>query len=161
MKTQLKKTNRRTLACTLGTGLLVGLSVGLGGCASTMRNSSAGAWNWTPPPRLEAGHAGSSGAVIASPVQADAQYYAYAPGQEPEFDRRDGSLNIQTYDSTAGFLGYPERQRPTLERSRTYYVGRTAERYTYPVIKEEYTSYRRTVKPSRPTYRGRRYHGHD
>lgn len=115
---------------TIGLCLLVA-SVALGGCVEH-RNSAAGEWRWTPPARLQAGNSGSSGSVIASPVQADAQYFEYAQGQAPEFDRRDSSLNIASYDSTAGFLGFPEQQRTSIDDYRSYYISTSPNRYIYP-----------------------------
>lgn len=161
MKLQSKKLTVLTPLCSMALALVLGI----GGCAST-RNSSAGSWDWAPPPRLDAGHAGSSGAVIVSPVQADTQYFAYAQGEAPEFYRRDESLNIRSNDPTAGFLGFPEQERPSLENYRTFYSGRTAERYAYPIVREEYHSYRRTTrnsyrptrKPSNPKNNKRRPH---
>jgi len=114
----------------LATGLLLVLVSGCG----TGRYGAAGDWQWTPPARLAAGNAGSSGAVIVSPVQADAQYFAYAPRSAPEYDRRDGSLNIRTNDPTAGWMGWPEHQRPSLDHYRTFYASPNANRYNYPSV---------------------------
>ena len=107
------------------------LLVLLGGCGQGS-SSAGGDWHWTPPARLQAGNSGSTGAVIASPVQADAQYFVYAQGQAPEFDRRDDSLNIASYDPTAGYLGFPEQQRSSIDDYRSYYISTSPNRIVYP-----------------------------
>ena len=109
----------------------------LSGCAQS-RYSSTGPWDWTPPPRLQAGNAGSSSAVIVSPGRADAQFFAYANNESPEYDRRDDSLNIRSNDPYAGWLEYPEVERPTLSYQRSFRTSRDPNRYTYPTTSSDY-----------------------
>jgi len=142
------------------------LLAGFTGCAQSQK-TSAGAWQWSPPARLAAGNSGSSGTVIASPVQNDAQYFAYAPGQSPEFDRRDGQMSIRSTDPTSGWMGWPEEQRPTLDYYRSFRTGRNADQYVYPnsgpnprpVYRRSRSSYRRpNARPYRRSNNVNRYH---
>lgn len=112
------------------------IAVSLGGC-SQGRYSSAGPWQWSPTATLQAGNAGSSSAIIVPPGRADAQFFVYANGQTPEFDRRDDSLNIRSNEPYLGSMGWPEQQRPTLDRQRTFHTSRTAERYVYPRVRDD------------------------
>lgn len=114
-------------------GLAVVLGSVLGGCGQG-RYGAAGSYQWSPPPRLAAGNGGSSSAVIVTPGRANGQFFGYAQGYAPEYDRRDASLNITENDPYAGWLGYPERERTSLEDQRSFYTSRSAERYTYPRV---------------------------
>lgn len=134
---KIKNMNKRAARGLLTIGVLgAGLSLALGGCASG-NYASAGDWDWTPAPRLQAGNNGSSAAVVVSPGQ-DAQYYSYAYGQSPEFDRRDGSLNIRTNDPYAGWMEFQQVQRPSLENQRSYYISNSPYQYRYPSASGSY-----------------------
>lgn len=145
--TMSKQMKKMTLVMGLFTLLVL-----LSGCGQGS-SSAGGDWHWTPPARLQAGNSGSSGAVIASPVQADAQYFVYAQGQAPEFDRRDESLNIASYDSTAGYLGFPEQQRTSIDDYRSYYISTSPDRIIYPSERRGHGNYHRPRSNQRPTHR--------
>ena len=130
--------NKRAARGLFMVGVLgAGLGIALGGCASG-EYASAGEWDWTPPPRLEAGNNGSSSAVVVSPGQ-DAQYYSYAYGQSPEYDRRDRSLNIRSNDPYAGWMEFQQTQRPSLEHQRSYYISNSPYQYRYPSTSGSYS----------------------
>ena len=134
----------------------LGVFVLLGGCAHASANAG-GDWQWTPPARLAAGNSGSSGAVIASPLQVDAQYYVYADGQAPESNRRDESLNIVTNDKYAGFLGYAEQPRTSIDDYRSYYISTSPNQYIYPSNRRYRRDYRRPYSGYRPARRPGHY----
>lgn len=131
----------------IGLAVLGAAALALGGCAQTQYTSS-GPWQWTAPVALDVSaggfdnqpttNSGSSSAVIVSPghQQVNAgQFYAYN-SDAPEYDRRDESLSIRTNDPYAGWMGYPEEVRPSLNNRRTYQSGRNAEQYVYPSVEQ-------------------------
>ncbi len=141
MLNQQKKSNSVLAVLALGAAL----SALVGGCAGS-RYSAAGPWAWTPPPMLAVGDAsgnsGSSSAVVVPPGRANAQVFAYNYDQMPEYDRRDSTLSVRTNDPYAGWLGYPEAERPSLDHQRSFYTNRSPDRYTYPTRGSDRRGYR-------------------
>ena len=124
----------------LATGLFGALSTGCG----TGAYGAAGQWQWTPTARLAAGNAGSSSAVIVAPGKSNAGFLAYGYGNQnaPEYARRDDALSIARVDPSAG-LGYPQRERASLNHQRSFYTNRNARNYTYPTVPSHGYSRRR------------------
>lgn len=130
----------------LATGIVVSLVTGCG----QGPYGAAGEWEWTPPAQLSMNsapanrmtnneqlqarpmsNAGSSGAVIMSPGAANPQAYAYNDGYAPEYDRRDGAMNVRSTEMplSMGFEGTP---RTSLDNMRVFYTSNNPNRYAYP-----------------------------
>jgi hypothetical protein len=129
---------KRMIGLILGGALMLALS----GCSENRAWSQG---DWTPAYTLDLSNNQSNPALNRSRSsrerlstnsgRSSAGFLAHSDPHNQyghEYDRRDGSMSIADNDPTAGYLGFPEQQRASLEHQRTFRTGKNADRFVFP-----------------------------